>query len=207
MSLQATIADQFERPHGRLGRLAGRIMARRGSNIERSRWTVELLQLEPGHRVLEIGCGPGTALCAMAAQLDGGLAVGLDHSALMIGHARHRLRAAIAAGKVELWLGGLAELEARTNRFDRIFSVNVVQFLPDLDLTFAMLRNQLAPSGRCATTFQPRLGKASRRTALAMAERIERAMRSAGFELLERYELPLQPAPAICVIGRRRQME
>lgn len=203
MALTASIAGQFERPHGLLGRLAGRIMATRGSNIERSRWTVALLDIEHRHHVLEIGCGPGLALAAIAARLEGGLAVGLDHSPLMIGHARNRLRAAIAAGKIELWLGDLAELDARTNRFDRILSVNVVQFLPDLDATFARLFHNLAPSGRCATTFQPRLGKADRDMTLAMAERVERAMLGAGFEQLERHELPLTPAPAVCVTGKR----
>ncbi len=207
MSLQAAIRGQFEQPHGVIGRLAGWIMAKRGPTIERSRWTVDLLHLEPAHHVLEIGCGPGVALCAMAARLDGGLAVGIDHSALMIGQARRRLQAAIAAGTIELRLGNFAGFDTGTERFDRILSVNVVQFLPELDAAFATLRDHLAPDSRCATTFQPRLGKASRTTALAMAERIERTMRGAGLQQLERHELPLQPAPAVCLIGRRRRTE
>ena len=56
------LAGQFGNPHGPLGRLAGRIMATRGSNIERNRWTVDLLELKPHHRVLEVGYGPGLAI-------------------------------------------------------------------------------------------------------------------------------------------------
>jgi cyclopropane fatty-acyl-phospholipid synthase-like methyltransferase len=201
-SLTASIVAQFERPHGLFGRLAGRIMAGRRSNIERSHWTVELLQLEPGHRVLEIGSGPGLALQAIAARLDGGRVTGLDQSPLMIAQARRRLQAEIAAGKVELTLASLTDLDVQGERFDRILSINVVQFLPDLDATFARLRRHLMPDGRCATTFQPRLGKANGDTAVAMAERIERAMHNTDFAQLDRHELPLRPAPAVCVIGR-----
>jgi trans-aconitate methyltransferase len=178
-------------------------MARRRSNIERSHWTVELLAIERSHQVLELGSGPGVALEAVAARLDGGRAVGLDHSPLMIDHARRRLCDAVAAGTIELQLGTLADLDARTDRFDRIFSVNVVQFLVDLNAVFARLHHHLAPDGRCATTFQPRLGAANRDVALAAAQKVERAMHGAGFAQLERHELPLRPAPAICVIGRK----
>jgi hypothetical protein len=62
MSTIATVYSQFHRPAGLLGRVVGWIMANRPSNIERSRWTVDLLNVQPTDHVLEIGFGPGLAL-------------------------------------------------------------------------------------------------------------------------------------------------
>ena len=44
------------------GRIVGFILAGRGSNLLRNRWTVDRLDPTSGDRVLEIGCGPGIAL-------------------------------------------------------------------------------------------------------------------------------------------------
>lgn len=204
MSLRGAVIGQFRRPHGWLGRLAGWIMASRPSNLERSRWTLDLLEIAPGQRVLEIGCGPGVALADCVDRVGQGRVVGVDHSEVMIAQAERRLREALAAGRVELRLGGLELLDGLAMAFDRIYSVNVMQFLPDLDDACARIHAALVPDGVAATTYQPREQTPTREAALAMAERIERAMAAAGFEEIRREELALEPAPAICVLGRRR---
>ncbi|HSR57656.1 MAG TPA: hypothetical protein VLL57_05675, partial [Candidatus Binataceae bacterium] len=56
------VIRQFQKPTGLLGSLVGVILARRSSNRQRNAWTVDLLSIEPRHRVLEVGCGPGVAL-------------------------------------------------------------------------------------------------------------------------------------------------
>lgn len=74
MSLRSIVVGQFRRPHGPLGHLAGLVMARRPSNREHNRWTVNLLALEPHYNVLKIGCGPGLALKACATEVTDGRA-------------------------------------------------------------------------------------------------------------------------------------
>src|SRR3954451_6028809 len=49
------LLDQFRHPRGPLGHLAGTIMAHRRSNIDRNKWTVDLLDLTPDARVLVSG--------------------------------------------------------------------------------------------------------------------------------------------------------
>jgi len=206
MNLRSAIVGQFKRPHGPIGHLAGLLMASRTSNRERNGWTVELLQLKPHHTVLEIGCGPGLALAACAARVDAGRAVGIDHSRAMVGQARHRLAREIRGGRAEVRVASLADfaaVEAESGAYDRVFSLNVVQFLPDLEEAFRQIRRCLAPRGRVATTFQPRSRHPTREQALAMAAQIETAMRDARFTDIERHELPLEPVPAVCVIGLR----
>jgi len=70
-------------------------MGRRSSNVTPNRWAVRLLDVQPADRVLELGCGPGVAIAALASR---GMVVGVDHSAVMIGQ-RRRNRAAVRAGR------------------------------------------------------------------------------------------------------------
>src|SRR4029450_1989293 len=89
---------QFHHPTGAVGHLAGWIMGRRSSNLARHRWAVQLLEAQPTDRVIELGCGPGVAIAALASRALRGLVVGVGHSQVMIGQARRRNRAAIQAG-------------------------------------------------------------------------------------------------------------
>lgn len=204
MSLHSRIARQFSKPNGLLGGLAGWIMAHRPSNVQRNAWTVDLLNLEPHHRVLELGCGPGLALKACAARVTEGRIVGLDHSEVMIGQAARRLASEITAGKVRLKVEGLEATRLADASFDRIFSLNVVQFLPDVALAYRIFFDALTDGGIAATTYQPRTKRPTREQAFAMADKVSAAMRSAGFEEMKVHRLDLEPAPAICVTGVKR---
>lgn len=197
------IVPQFKRPHGVLGRLAGTIMANRPSNRARNSWTVGLLECRPDDSVLEIGCGPGLALESCLKALPAGRVVGIDHSEAMIGQSGRRLRAALRDGRLELRVGGLELLSGWERTFDRVFSVNVVQFLPDTDDAFARLYAALKPGGRAATTYMPRSRNPTRDDALRMAERVARAKEAVRFEEIRVEELPLGTVPALCVLGER----
>jgi cyclopropane fatty-acyl-phospholipid synthase-like methyltransferase len=151
--------------------------------------------------VLEIGCGPGLALRACAARAD--TVVGLDHSRTMLDQAARRNRRAVAEGRVRLRLGGLEQLPVLEGPFDRVFSVNVVQFLPDRAAAFRDLFSVLAPGGLIATTYLPRARDATRADALEMANAVRANMAAAGFVDIRLEELPLRPVPAVCVLGAR----
>ncbi len=203
MSLRSHIVSQFKLPSGPLGHVAGWIMQARGSNRERTLWTVGLLNVEPDDRILEFGCGPGLGVEACAARLGGGVVTGLDHSQTMLDQAARRNRDAIAAGRARLQLGGVERLGESEGPFTKVFSVNVVLFIPDKAALFASLLRLLAADGTVATTYQPRHKNPTRADAFAMAEEIERAMTAAGFTAIRTEERALKPAPAICVVGQR----
>lgn len=203
MSLRSAIVAQFKRPHGLVGRLAGRIMAARPSNRARNLWTLDQLNIRPADRVLEVGCGPGFALAAAAARASDGNVVGLDHSETMLSQARARNRAVIVAGRIELRLGDAAAPPAEAGPFDKAYSVNVVQFLPDPEAAFRALYAVMAPDGIAAATYMPRGKDPSREDALNRAGEIRGHMEAAGFEDLRIEELPLKPVPAVCVLGKR----
>jgi len=82
MGVFDAVYRQFQKPSGLFGRFAGWIMATRRSNIERNRWTVDLLQIGETDAVLEIGFGPGLSVAHVARLAPRGRVLGIDHSPL-----------------------------------------------------------------------------------------------------------------------------
>lgn len=193
--------DQFRRPRGPLGRIAGRIMSNRSSNIERSRWTVDLLDLAPTARVLEIGYGPGLGLQAALAAAPEGTVVGLDHSSTMCSAAAKRNAGAVDSGRLSLRVGDAQVPPADLGEFDAIFSCNVWQFWDDQVATQRRLAGHLAPGGAMAVTFLPRHDGADVAAADDAATVIEFQLKEVGLVEPERHDLDLDPVPAVCIIA------
>ena len=202
MSLRTNVVRQFQNPHGMFGQLAGWIMANRPSNRERNRWTVDLLDVKAGDRILELGCGPGVGLEVCLARGSDVTVCGLDHSQTMLDQARRRNRAAFETGQLSLVRGDILQAKLEDTKFDKVYSTNVVQFLQDKIAAFHRIGALLAEGGLVATTYMPRHAKANRSDALNMADEIHKNMELAGFKLIWREELPLAPVPALCVLGR-----
>ncbi len=199
--LRRWLVSQFARPRGFWGRVAGWIMAHRPSNIERNLWSVELLEIRPEHRVLELGCGPGIAIQAICARLTTGSVTGVDHSALMVRQAARRNAAQVAAGRVHLMHGQLSDLPPQSGPFDRMLAVNVAMFWDDPVAHMRELRQRLAPGGRLALTLQPRSPKATDEDARRAGDLLAQQLRQAGFDRV-RVELRLmRPVAAVCVLA------
>jgi ubiquinone/menaquinone biosynthesis C-methylase UbiE len=176
-------------------------MGRRSSNVARNRWAVQLLDVQPTDRVIELGCGPGVAIAALAARATRGLVVGVDHSQVMIGQARRRNRAAIRAGRVRLVHSPVERLSIGDGPFDAALAVNTVGMWPDPTARLRELARLLAPGGRIALVSQPRCPGATAATSAAAANELAGLLTEAGFERLRTELLDLDP-PAACVLGR-----
>ena len=106
------------------------------------------LQVEPGTRVLDVGCGVGRWSRLLAAR--GALVHGVDLSPTMIVIAQRRARAAGLAERCHFQVQDLAELELGM-QFDLILGVTVLQhILAPVNLRRAVTRmaGHLAPGGR-----------------------------------------------------------
>jgi SAM-dependent methyltransferase len=146
VSLGRRFMRQFGRPHGPLGVLAGRMMVSR--NAPANRLLAARLALEPASRALDVGCGPGLGVEALAALAPNGSVVGVDVSPVMVRQARARMRAAIRAGRVRIERGDATALPFEAGTFDRVASTNSLPFWSDTDAGLREIHRVLAPGGR-----------------------------------------------------------
>ena len=199
---RSALVQQFGKPSGPLGVLAGLIMRVRPSNRLRNLRTLELLDIRPGDRVLEVGFGPGLAVARAAELATAGKVVGIDHSELMLRHATRRNAEAIRTGRVELLLGSADALPRLEGRFDKVLTVNVYMFWEDPVSVLGGLRQVMKPGGGIAITLQPRRRGATADDTRAAGERIAQSLRAAGFGEVRTEILEMAPVAAACALGR-----
>lgn len=198
----SALVQQFGKPSGPLGVLAGLIMRVRRSNRVRNLRTLELLDVRPEDRVLEVGFGPGLAVARAAELALAGKVVGIDHSQLMLRQARRRNVEAIRSGRVELLLSSADALPRFEGRFDKVLAVNVYMFWKDPVSVLSGLRQVMKPGGRIAITLQPRRRGATAGDTRAAGERMGASLRAAGFGEVRTEILEMAPVAAACVLGR-----
>src|SRR5262245_10908746 len=93
----------FGRPRGLLGKIGGAIMAR--ANRQCAAWVIyDVLRVQPGDGVLEVGFGPGVAIEQLVGASAARIA-GVDPSEEMVAQARARNATAIANGRADLRIG------------------------------------------------------------------------------------------------------
>ncbi len=121
--------------------------------------------VKPGEVVLDIGCGTGGTVLALADAVGpSGRVIGLDVSAPMIGLARSR---AEGRANVSLVLGDAAAHPFEPGSADVLFSRFGVMFFGDPVGAFAHMRQAMKPGGRVAmAVWQPALANAWVRTPL-----------------------------------------
>jgi ubiquinone/menaquinone biosynthesis C-methylase UbiE len=120
---------------------------------ERLRAVVEQLDIGPGDRVLEVGCGHGVAATLVCEHLEGGHLTAIDRSPKMIEAAGRRNAPYVEAGKAEFLVAALEDLDLGDRRFDKIFAVRVGLFHRDPESARRMAERWLAPGGTLLAAF------------------------------------------------------
>lgn len=134
------ISDQLSRPKGRAGRLVAAAMNR--GNRDLNARAIDLLDVGPSNRVLDLGFGGGSTFAPLLAR--GATVVGVDRSEDMVAAARARH----AADAVEVHHADVQALPLVDGAVDRVLTVNTVYFWPDLPAALREVARVLAPGGR-----------------------------------------------------------
>jgi arsenite methyltransferase len=104
------------------------------------------LALSPGEKVLDVGCGPGYLAEEMARDVGpDGEVCGIDISESMLALARDRCS---ASSQVSLRAGRCEEIPYGDGVFDAAVSVQVYEYVQDIERALAELFRVLRPGGR-----------------------------------------------------------
>lgn len=118
-------------------------------------WALEGIAPKSSDRLLEIGCGQGVAVAALCERLTSGTILAIDRSATMIAAARRRNQDHLRDGKAAFATMALADMSFGSQRFDKVFAINVNLFWREAAQEIAIVRSVLAPRGQLHLIFEP----------------------------------------------------
>lgn len=111
------------------------------------RRTYSLLKIQPGHRILEIGCGTGDDVAALAKFVGAnGHVIGIDNSATMIAEAKKRYGSDVL--RVEFHQGDVYHLDYPAGMFDGCRAERLFQHLDRPARALAEIARVVRSGGR-----------------------------------------------------------
>lgn len=163
---------------------------------ERHRWAVTALDVRPGDRLLEIGCGHGVALGLVCARLgESGHVTAIDRSAAMVRAAVRRNEEHIAAGRLTVEHVALADASFPPGAFGKIFAAHVGTFWRGPFAAARRVTEWIAPGGALYLFTQP---LAAGQTG-AVGEQVSAALVRSGFAVRSVTAGDTAPRPTVCV--------
>jgi trans-aconitate methyltransferase len=172
-----------------------RVTGSRPSTPVRIEWAVDLLDVAPGDRVLEFGCGAGVAASLVADRLTSGCITAIDRSATAVSRARARSANHVESKRMTLETVGLADYRSKV-QVDKAFGVNVNLFwTTDARAECAVLGAVLAPDSEVHLIYDAPGDRAT-----DLAERVSTTLERQRFSATVRGG----PVPTlVCITGRR----
>lgn len=171
-------------------------------------------RLSSGDDVLEIGCGTGTTALKLADAARHILATDISPQMIRIGEGKAR-QAGIA--NVDFLAATVEDTRLDGRRFDAVLAFNLLHLVDDLDEALRRVASLVKSGGHFISKtvclegqgwyFKPMIsvmqvfGKAPYVNFLTI-DRLERAIESAGFEILETGDYPAKP-PSRLVVARK----
>jgi cyclopropane fatty-acyl-phospholipid synthase-like methyltransferase len=132
-------------------RVYGKDLGQHGfADVEQLELLIQVVQLTPGQRALDLGCGDGR-IAEYLSDRTGAHFTGLDYIPEAIQHARQRTAA--KADRLDFIVGDINQLELPAAAFDLILSVDTMYFSEDYTATIAALHAALKPGGQMAIFF------------------------------------------------------
>jgi ubiquinone/menaquinone biosynthesis C-methylase UbiE len=155
--IRKLLVRMFGRPKGVLGRLGGAIMAR--VNRDAAAQVIEVLDVRPDDKVLEVGFGPGVAVQLLLRRVPAGSVSGVDLSQEMVRQAAARNADALRNRRADLRYGSVERLPFADETFDKALAINSMQAWPDAHAGLREIRRVLKHGGNVALGFTVNSGQ------------------------------------------------
>jgi ubiquinone/menaquinone biosynthesis C-methylase UbiE len=139
------VARQCRKPSWLPGRLmiTGMNRAHRGMTA----WGLSRIAIAKDFTILEVGCGGGKTIDALASLAFEGKVHGIDYSRASVAVAEKTNAQRIQEGRVEIHLGSVAKLPFAANTFDLVFAIETHYYWPDLPANLLEIQRVLKPGG------------------------------------------------------------
>jgi arsenite methyltransferase len=175
-------------------------------NVGITKFTLQVLKLEAGQEVLEIGFGGGVSFDLVLPEIQGGCMYGLDMSADMLSRSEKNREREIKAGLLKLSLGTVDRQPYLDNQMDRAFSVNTIYFWPDPRAGLKELYRILKPGGRLvlglrSKSFRDQNGYSDKIFKNYSDEEFRDFFESVGFRHFEIIRTELAKVETLAVLG------
>lgn len=175
-------------------------------------WALELLDVRPSDRALDIGCGGGQAVRRLCARMPGGRVYGVDYSPLAVKRAIRVNRTAIAHGRAEILQSGVSQLPFPDDSFQLAIAIETVYFWPNLEEDLREIHRVLDRGGQMAIVcemvqMEGELPTKYEEVAeflkmrIPSPEGLEETLRRAGYHQVRSWQRPEQGW--LCVIGEK----
>ncbi|AFZ59629.1 class I SAM-dependent methyltransferase [Anabaena cylindrica FACHB-243] len=149
--IRAFIANQLGFPSGWFGRLLLRLLNR--NNAAMNDLVLQLLHLQSGVHVLEIGFGGGDLIHKIVNTGIPALIVGVERSPEALNICQQRFQHFIHQDKVELYLADATKLPFPDHHFHRLCTVNTLYFWSDALQVLTECHRILLPGGKLVISY------------------------------------------------------
>jgi SAM-dependent methyltransferase len=141
------VLNNLANPEGFYGEIVSNCLSTTFDGV--NQWAVDLMQVQPGENILEIGFGTGQAIQLLAQQTHAARVIGVDTSAMMVSKAKRLNAEMVRRGQVSLQKADVAQLPDFDCRFDKVLAINSVMYWPEhkLERILKDLRSRMAPGG------------------------------------------------------------
>ncbi len=108
---------------------------------------IQLLELQPGLLILDVGCGVGTTSLRLAEDVDAEV-LGFSTSAAGIAIAQRRREGHVAQDRVQFVVADAIDNQLDAEGFDRVLLLESLHMMPDKEAVMAECFRVLKPGGR-----------------------------------------------------------
>jgi ubiquinone/menaquinone biosynthesis C-methylase UbiE len=165
---------------------------------ERLAWAVEMLEVSPDDRILEVGCGHGVAVSLVCERLESGRITAVDRSPRMIELARKRNRS--HAEKARFIVSTLERAALGDEVYDKVFAIHVAT-MHKPGRALDAVRERLRPDGLLYLFSQAPGWKAAEQAEESGA-RLSQVLTEAGFAVDRLLVEDVGPTFAVGVVAR-----